>query len=741
MRLATESDLANLTEIELVEACRKFDFPIEANAQADQLRHLVAKYQRQRSLVIWHDHATVLNSGFIMVTVRILYDHAVFFTNEEYQQKYHQNIDVQSEIEQPEIHMLALSSSSIEDQAALLPERVACLHDLSTTIKASNGVPITDRLHFFIGDKPAAQFERGTQIGGTYKCGGCGCKDTMMDDQAHALRCNLWSVRDLQNIAVSGTFGKQPNILKPFDQLLVAQLKQELLARKHYDINHKKPELRAILVDILKGVQRVPSLMLLDPSQPISHLNLDEYAILDSEPLHDLKGHILNLLSELPYILPESVKDECQTRINLCTSKEKTTGADLRCCLIEVYILLSKSNMVSGDILLLLASLVRVSGILYSSYGSRSQRQVLALYNVWLHHELCSELLTPLHISRTKMFGNYLHALTSHAPQQYEILCLKSVNTENHERFFGQTRRSATLTSNRTPENIIFNILLRLQAKRSVGSLLNPIQKSDSQVRRAASNLENFSGSMVSKLFISRRNHSWQAHLERISPFLVYGRGIWWFETADNYHFLDGATDPESHLEGPLLLHYRSSTLKDVIQRQKDCWQTILRNSFEIPSQTVSVYDRDGELSRTIHTSTTLDDATSSPTSSSNTTETLSPLDNPPADDTSKTDLSDINKSSEQIKITDPEAHNSPELEADNPSCDPGHTNITSLSPSPDLQSKLCKAIGKVVGTIQQDNLMKLDSLHTRLKQLRQTARLQLTTKRSTMSYLDHLGH
>ena len=84
-----------------------------------------------------------------MVTVHILYDHAVFLSNEEYQQKYHQNIDIQSEIEQPEVHMLALGSSSIEDQAALLPERVACLHDQNTPIVASNGVEVTDRLHFF----------------------------------------------------------------------------------------------------------------------------------------------------------------------------------------------------------------------------------------------------------------------------------------------------------------------------------------------------------------------------------------------------------------------------------------------------------------------------------------------------------------------------------------------------------------------------------------------------------------
>ena len=168
------------------------------------------------------------------------------------------------------------------------------------------------------------------------------------------------------------------------------------------------------------------------------------------------------------------------------------------------------------------------------------------------------------------------------------------------------------------------------------------------------------------------------ASTERISPFLVYGKGVWWFETADNYHFLDGATDPENHPEGPMLLHYRSSTLKDVTQRQKDCWQTILKNSVEVPSHTISIYDRDGELSHTIHK---MEDATSSPTSSSTTTEIPSPSDNPPAYDTSETDLPDVNKSPEQIEITDPEAHNSPELELEaiNPPPDQGHTNTLSF--------------------------------------------------------------
>ena len=41
---------------------------------------------------------------------------------------------------------------------------------------------------FFCGDKLAQQFEWGTQIGVTYKCGGFDFKDTLMQDLSHALR-------------------------------------------------------------------------------------------------------------------------------------------------------------------------------------------------------------------------------------------------------------------------------------------------------------------------------------------------------------------------------------------------------------------------------------------------------------------------------------------------------------------------------------------------------------------------
>ena len=65
-------------------------------------------------------------------------------------------------------------------------------------------------------------------------------------------------------------------------------------------------------------------------------------------------------------------------------------------------------------------------------------KTVLQLYNSsWLHHELCKTLFSQPHsVTYDKMFGTYLHALVVHAPRQYEIVSLRSINTENQERIF-----------------------------------------------------------------------------------------------------------------------------------------------------------------------------------------------------------------------------------------------------------------------------------------------------------------
>ena len=70
------------------------------------------------------------------------------------------------------------------------------------------GIEIHDKLRFFTGDHPATDFEKGTQQGGTYPCGGCGIHVDMIDDSPHALRLPTRSLLQLQTIATAGKFGK-----------------------------------------------------------------------------------------------------------------------------------------------------------------------------------------------------------------------------------------------------------------------------------------------------------------------------------------------------------------------------------------------------------------------------------------------------------------------------------------------------------------------------------------------------
>lgn len=149
--------------------------------------------------------------------------------------------------------------------------------------------------------------------------------ETLFSDQAHALLHPWRPLKQLQSLAIGGTFGKHAGILRPFQNLKVHELKSELQARGIcLEKGVKKNELQRELDDILKGVARVPALLLTDPTQPLSSLNLEKYEVVASEPLHDLKGHIINLITELPHILQVSeTATKCTHLIDCCLAKEK----------------------------------------------------------------------------------------------------------------------------------------------------------------------------------------------------------------------------------------------------------------------------------------------------------------------------------------------------------------------------------------------------------------------------------
>lgn len=209
----------------------------------------------------------------------------------------------------------------------------------------------------------------------------------------------------------------------------------------------------------------------------------------------------------------------------------------------------------------------------------------------WLHHELCQELFTRFHggTTRENMFGLYLHSLVAHAPMQFEIVPLSSVNTENQERIFSQARKTATATSNRHPQNVVSSLTLRLQAKNNLKEVTAQVRQQESRVSKASKSIPKYKGTKVDVTFVERHLKSWNQLLRRISPFLLHGKGVWWEEILGGYRFCDSETDPSNHASGPHLLHFRSATLKDVKARHSQC-----------RTPTVCLYDENGMLNGSI---------------------------------------------------------------------------------------------------------------------------------------------
>ena len=199
MHLYSDDQIQAMTADEIKHFLHCHSMHADNKYTLSDLQNLLARTQRTRTLVLWHDHATILGTGYILVTVGTIYDQGVHLNEEEYYRRTGKKVkNIQKLVEAPHIHIIGVGSSSVEDQASVLPDRVECLNDLHKVSTTSLGIPINDELRFFKGDTPAQQFERGTQQGGHYKCGGCGCHAQMMEDMAHALECKWRSLTELQ---------------------------------------------------------------------------------------------------------------------------------------------------------------------------------------------------------------------------------------------------------------------------------------------------------------------------------------------------------------------------------------------------------------------------------------------------------------------------------------------------------------------------------------------------------------
>ena len=106
---------------------------------------------------------------------------------------------------------------------------------------------------------------------------------------------------------------------------------------------------------------------------------------------------------------------------------------------------------------------------------------------------------------KKQIFGLYLHSLRKHAGELYELLCFKSINAESQEGMFGQCHRIAESTTNRHPDNIITQIMIRMQCKHA---MYETTRCSNTIVKKAAAGLPNFNGTSIPFEIVSKYKDS-----------------------------------------------------------------------------------------------------------------------------------------------------------------------------------------------------------------------------------------
>lgn len=130
-----------------------------------------------------------------------------------------------------------------------------------------------------------------------------------------------------------------------------------------------------------------------------------------------------------------------------------------------------------------------------------------------------------------------------------------------------------------------------MQAKEIVQTGPNTTQ--DSIVSRVSKQVPPYEGTYVSKSFVNSHIQSWQAHLERISPYLEHGEGVWWQAAEGGYTFFDSDGDSEYNSHGPDLMHFRTSSIQLVYKLNQEKWLSIIEKKTVFPTPYIRLF-KDG---------------------------------------------------------------------------------------------------------------------------------------------------
>ena len=367
-----------------------------------------------------------------------------------------------------------------------------------------------------------------------------------------------------------------------------------------------KADLERELTSELHGVQRVPALLYCDPTASFESLNLESYEALGCEPMHDISNHIANVLEELPKHLQGQAKTTFDETWELTLGgKETKRACDHRFAIIMFAKRLK--GLVTETLQTLLDTLVEMEQVLYAKDYKRCPRLILRYHNIsFLHFVMCSLEFgsTPTAMSARKFYGKYIHNLVSHEPVQLRLISGQSSNAENEERIFNAIKGITNTTSSYKPSHVITNLFLRLQAEEELGSQDTTTQKQQNNITKLAASLPKFPNTKVPSCILDEHKYSrwWQAHLERISDFLLPGEGVWWVyhETSGQVEFFDSEAEQETRNEGPSLHHFRSTSFKQEEHYLSQCWNMCTQQNVKVPAHFLYLPNANGKEVRVV---------------------------------------------------------------------------------------------------------------------------------------------
>ena len=117
MRLHSDCEIASMSRDDvlcILQLGAGYSMHQFADVPMEDLKVCLTRFERNRSIWIWHDHSSLGSHGVLAVMVGVVYDTLVFKTETEV------GHSVQEYIEEGAIHMLAHCSSTL-DEAVLIP--------------------------------------------------------------------------------------------------------------------------------------------------------------------------------------------------------------------------------------------------------------------------------------------------------------------------------------------------------------------------------------------------------------------------------------------------------------------------------------------------------------------------------------------------------------------------------------------------------------------------------------------